>query len=46
MSKKTANQFACSRLILPEHREQLHRHHRAARKREGYRLLCLEMGEL
>ncbi|HHX86751.1 MAG TPA: YolD-like family protein [Firmicutes bacterium] len=42
MSKKMANQFACSQLILPEHRDQLHGHRQARRKEEERRLPCLD----
>ncbi len=42
MSKKVANQFACSRLILPEHRDQLRGHRQARRKEEEHRLPCLD----
>jgi len=42
MSKKIANQFACSRLLLPEHRDRLQGHHRAKEKEEECRLPCLD----
>ncbi len=42
MSRKFLNQFACSRLLLPEHREQLQGHHRARNKKEELRPPCLD----
>ncbi len=42
MSKKMFNQFLCSSLMLPEHREALNRHHAEQRKREETRCPCID----
>lgn len=38
MSKKLFNQFICSRMMLPEHREKLNKHHEKIERKEKYRL--------
>ncbi|PKM82106.1 MAG: hypothetical protein CVU88_03525 [Firmicutes bacterium HGW-Firmicutes-13] len=38
MNKKLFNQFICSRMMLPEHREKLNEHHEEIERKENYRL--------
>lgn len=40
--KKLYHQFACSSLMLPEHRRRLSRHREQARREEERRLPCLD----
>lgn len=42
MSKKYTNQFLCSRMMLPEHREKLARHRREAEQAEATRRPLLD----
>lgn len=42
MSKKYANQFLCSRMMLPEHRTKLARYRQEIEQAEQYRRLLLD----
>ena len=46
MSKKISNQFLCSSLMLPEHRDALNRRRRKRREREGARRPCFDEQQL
>jgi hypothetical protein len=42
MSKKITNQFICSRMMLPEHKEKLNSHRKSILKKEKYSKPCFD----